>query len=160
LIPGLIFGTFFLLNLFVWAKGSSGAVPFTTMLALVLIWFVISVPLSVAGSWLGFKQRVCSSSASNEHLLTCISGNRRSNEDQPNSETSSSHDWKPSDNSFFATYGHLAVWRYLCGAVLHHDFLVDEQDLLHVRIPLPLLWTHDHDHCGHHGPVGLLFVVR
>jgi len=58
-IPGIIFGTFFTLNLFVWAKGSSGAVPFGTMLALVLIWFVISVPLSVAGSWLGFKQSVC-----------------------------------------------------------------------------------------------------
>ncbi|ODM22424.1 hypothetical protein SI65_00012 [Aspergillus cristatus] len=57
LIPGVIFCTFFLLNLFVWAKGSSGAVPFGTMLALVLIWFVISVPLSFAGSWLGFKQR-------------------------------------------------------------------------------------------------------
>ncbi|OOG00370.1 hypothetical protein ASPCADRAFT_202235 [Aspergillus carbonarius ITEM 5010] len=56
LVPALIFGVFFLLNLFVWAKGSSGAVPFGTMLALVLIWFVISVPLSVAGSWLGFKQ--------------------------------------------------------------------------------------------------------
>ncbi|PWY88246.1 hypothetical protein BO70DRAFT_178044 [Aspergillus heteromorphus CBS 117.55] len=56
LVPGFIFGVFFLLNLFVWAKGSSGAVPFGTMLALVLIWFVISVPLSVAGSWLGFKQ--------------------------------------------------------------------------------------------------------
>ncbi|CAG8029529.1 unnamed protein product [Penicillium olsonii] len=55
-IPGIIFGAFFILNLFVWAKGSSGAVPFGTMLALVLIWFVISVPLSVAGSWLGFKQ--------------------------------------------------------------------------------------------------------
>ncbi|GAB1207193.1 hypothetical protein BDV32DRAFT_129250 [Aspergillus pseudonomiae] len=57
LVPGFIFSTFFLLNLFVWAKGSSGAVPFGTMLALVAIWFVISVPLSVAGSWLGFKQR-------------------------------------------------------------------------------------------------------
>ncbi|KAJ5606640.1 Nonaspanin (TM9SF) [Penicillium lagena] len=56
LIPGFIFCTFFLFNLFVWAKGSSGAVPFGTMLALVLIWFVISVPLSVAGSWLGFRQ--------------------------------------------------------------------------------------------------------
>ncbi|KAJ5995968.1 hypothetical protein N7499_012109 [Penicillium canescens] len=54
--PGIIFGSFFILNLFVWAKGSSGAVPFGTMLALVMIWFVISVPLSVAGSWLGFKQ--------------------------------------------------------------------------------------------------------
>lgn len=60
-IPGIVFGTFFTLNLFVWAKGSSGAVPFGTMLALVLIWFVISVPLSVAGSWLGFKQSVSKS---------------------------------------------------------------------------------------------------
>lgn len=58
LVPAFIFSVFFLLNLFVWAKGSSGAVPFGTMLALVLIWFVISVPLSVAGSWLGFKQQV------------------------------------------------------------------------------------------------------
>jgi hypothetical protein len=39
-------------------KGSSGAVPFTTMLVIVLIWFVISVPLSVAGSWIGLKQIV------------------------------------------------------------------------------------------------------
>lgn len=58
LVPGFIFATFFLLNLFVWAKGSSGAVPFGTMLALVLIWFVISVPLSIAGSWIGFRQAV------------------------------------------------------------------------------------------------------
>ncbi|KAI9373452.1 hypothetical protein BJX61DRAFT_380266 [Aspergillus egyptiacus] len=58
LVPAFIFCVFFLLNLFVWAKGSSGAVPFGTMLALVLIWFVISLPLSVAGSWIGFKQRI------------------------------------------------------------------------------------------------------
>lgn len=55
-LPALVFATFFLLNLFVWVRGSSGAVPFTTMLALVAIWFLISVPLSLAGSWLGFKQ--------------------------------------------------------------------------------------------------------
>ena len=57
-LPGLVFGTFFLLNLFVWARGSSGAVPFTTMLVIVIIWFVISVPLSLGGSWIGFKQPV------------------------------------------------------------------------------------------------------
>ncbi|KAL1990442.1 hypothetical protein VTN49DRAFT_6281 [Thermomyces lanuginosus] len=57
LIPGFIFAVFFLLNLFVWAKGSSGAVPFTTMIVVVAIWFIISVPLSFAGSWLGFKAR-------------------------------------------------------------------------------------------------------
>ncbi|KAF2088553.1 endosomal P24A protein-like protein [Saccharata proteae CBS 121410] len=57
-LPGLVFATFFLLNLFVWARQASGAVPFTTMLVIVSIWFIISVPLSIAGSWLGFKARV------------------------------------------------------------------------------------------------------
>ena len=56
LVPGIVFIIFFLLNLFVWGKGSSGAVPLTTMLAIIAIWFLISVPLSVAGSWFGFKQ--------------------------------------------------------------------------------------------------------
>jgi transmembrane 9 superfamily protein 2/4 len=57
-LPGLVFATFFLLNLFVWGRGASGAVPFTTMLVLVIVWFAISVPLSIAGSWIGFKQPV------------------------------------------------------------------------------------------------------
>lgn len=56
LIPGAVFVTFFLLNLFLWAERSSGAVPFTTMLVLVGIWFLISIPLSFAGSWVGFRQ--------------------------------------------------------------------------------------------------------
>lgn len=64
LTPGIAFSTFFFLNFFVWIKGSSGAVPFTTMLLTVLIWFVISVPLSVAGSWVGLKQPVCQLCAS------------------------------------------------------------------------------------------------
>lgn len=58
LIPGIVFATFFLLNLFLWAKQSSGAVPFTTMLVILGIWFVISVPLSFAGSWVGFRHAV------------------------------------------------------------------------------------------------------
>ncbi|KAH8692341.1 putative endosomal integral membrane protein [Talaromyces proteolyticus] len=57
LVPTMVFIWFFLMNLFVWAKNSSGAVPFTTMIAMVLIWFVISLPLSFAGSWLGFKSQ-------------------------------------------------------------------------------------------------------
>ena len=56
LVPGIVFITFFLLNLFLWAQQSSGAVPFTTMLVLVSIWFLISIPLSFAGSWVGFRQ--------------------------------------------------------------------------------------------------------
>lgn len=59
LIPGIVFATFFLLNFVVIFKESSGAVPFTTMLVVVGIWFVISVPLSFAGSWIGFRHAVC-----------------------------------------------------------------------------------------------------
>ena len=59
MVPAIVFSTFFLLNLLLWARGSSGAVPFTTMLVIVGIWFMISVPLSFAGSWVGFKQPVC-----------------------------------------------------------------------------------------------------
>jgi len=58
LIPGIVFSTFFFLDLFLWAKQSSGAVPFTTMLVIIGIWFVISLPLSFAGSWLGFRAGV------------------------------------------------------------------------------------------------------
>ncbi|TPX14065.1 uncharacterized protein E0L32_000459 [Thyridium curvatum] len=55
LVPGIVFSTFFFLNLFLWAKQSSGAVPLTTMIVIVGIWFVFSVPLSVAGSYFGFR---------------------------------------------------------------------------------------------------------
>lgn len=54
-LPAFIFATFFLLNLLLWLKQSSGAVPFSTMLVIIGIWFIISVPLSFGGSWLGFK---------------------------------------------------------------------------------------------------------
>ncbi|KAH6658889.1 hypothetical protein BKA67DRAFT_509876 [Truncatella angustata] len=58
LVPGLVFGTFFFLNLFLWANQSAGAVPFSTMLVIIGIWFVISIPLSFAGSWFGFRAAV------------------------------------------------------------------------------------------------------
>ncbi|KAF2760108.1 hypothetical protein EJ05DRAFT_449803 [Pseudovirgaria hyperparasitica] len=54
-LPLVVFSTFFLLNLFVWARQASGAVPFLTMFVIVGLWFVISVPLSIAGSWAGFR---------------------------------------------------------------------------------------------------------
>lgn len=55
LVPAVVFSTFLLLDLFLWAKQSSGAVPFTTMLVIVAIWFIISIPLSFVGSWFGFR---------------------------------------------------------------------------------------------------------
>ncbi|KAF2454697.1 putative multispanning membrane protein [Lineolata rhizophorae] len=54
LIPGLLFATIFVLNLFVWAQASSTALPFGTLVALVALWLLIQLPLVYVGSWYGY----------------------------------------------------------------------------------------------------------
>jgi len=56
LFPGLIFGIFFILNLALWTKSSSAAIPFGTLVALLALWFGVSVPLTFLGAYLGFKK--------------------------------------------------------------------------------------------------------
>merc|ERR1712194_869407 len=56
LYPGIFFTIFFILNLFIWGQKSSGAVPFTTLFAVLCLWFGISVPLVFLGAYFGFKQ--------------------------------------------------------------------------------------------------------
>nr|GAT56317.1 predicted protein [Mycena chlorophos] len=55
-LPTAIFIIVFLLNLFLLGAGSSGAVPFGTMLLIVLMWFGLSAPLSAIGAYFGTKQ--------------------------------------------------------------------------------------------------------
>jgi len=56
LFPGLFFSVFFVMNLMIWGEKSSGAVPFTTMFAIVVLWFGISVPLVLMGSRAGYAE--------------------------------------------------------------------------------------------------------
>jgi len=56
LVPSIAFGTFFVVNFTLWVKGSSGAVPFLTLLYIMFLWFGITLPLTFLGSYLGFKQ--------------------------------------------------------------------------------------------------------
>merc|ERR1719291_545140 len=58
LYPGTLFTVFFVLNLMIWGQKSSGAVPFTTMFALLVLWFGVSVPLVFFGAYAGFKKDV------------------------------------------------------------------------------------------------------
>ena len=58
LFPGIMAGIFFVLNFFIWSQGSSGAIPFTTMFILLLMWFGISVPLVFLGAFFGFKAKL------------------------------------------------------------------------------------------------------
>lgn len=54
LIPGLLFATVFILNLFVWAQASSTAIPFGTLVSLIALWLLIQLPLVYIGGWYGF----------------------------------------------------------------------------------------------------------
>ncbi|KAF7315630.1 Transmembrane 9 superfamily member [Mycena indigotica] len=56
ILPTVIFTIVFLLNLFLLGAGSSGAVPFGTMLLIVLMWFGLNGPLCAIGAYIGSKQ--------------------------------------------------------------------------------------------------------
>ena len=57
LYPGVTFGTCFLLNFFIWGQKSSGAVPFTTMIAILCMWMGVSLPLVFCGYYFGFRKQ-------------------------------------------------------------------------------------------------------
>ena len=54
--PGFVFSIVLFLNFFLWGKGSSNAIPFTSMFTVLLIWFAVSVPLVFMGAYNGFKK--------------------------------------------------------------------------------------------------------
>jgi transmembrane 9 superfamily protein 2/4 len=56
LFPGAIFAVFFFLNLMIWHQNSSGAVPLMTMIAMLVLWFGVSVPLVFLGAHGGFQR--------------------------------------------------------------------------------------------------------
>jgi hypothetical protein len=60
--PGVVFSVIFGLNLLLWLKGSSGAIPFPSLFTLLFLWFCVSVPLVFLGSFFGYKRyeyRLC-----------------------------------------------------------------------------------------------------
>ncbi|XP_041968670.1 transmembrane 9 superfamily member 4 isoform X2 [Aricia agestis] len=57
LYPAIVFGTCFFLNFFIMGKHSSGAVPFSTMMALLCLWFCISLPLVYMGYYFGCRKQ-------------------------------------------------------------------------------------------------------
>ncbi|KAF3842518.1 hypothetical protein F7725_024469, partial [Dissostichus mawsoni] len=58
LCPGVVFADFFVMNLILWGEGSSAAMPFGTLVAILALWFCISVPLTFLGAYFGFKKAV------------------------------------------------------------------------------------------------------
>jgi len=57
LYPSIVFGIGFFINLFIWGKHSSGAIPFLTILGVVAMWFGISLPLVFLGYFFGYRKQ-------------------------------------------------------------------------------------------------------
>lgn len=58
LFPGIVGGMVLFLNFFVWYQGSTAALPFGTIAAVLLLWIGVSVPLVFIGSFFGYKRDV------------------------------------------------------------------------------------------------------
>lgn len=55
--PGLLFGVFFFFNFLIWVSShSSLAIPFFDLFGLTLLWFGVTVPLTLLGSYFGYKK--------------------------------------------------------------------------------------------------------
>jgi transmembrane 9 superfamily protein 2/4 len=52
---GFIFAVMFVLNMAVWSKGSTNAVQFSSIAAVLCLWLLVSVPLTFLGAFYGFK---------------------------------------------------------------------------------------------------------
>ncbi|KAG5190363.1 putative endomembrane protein 70 [Tribonema minus] len=55
LFPGTVFMIFWALNITMWIEGASTAIPFTTFASLLLMWFGVSAPLVLLGSYWGLR---------------------------------------------------------------------------------------------------------
>lgn len=54
--PAVVFGTFFFVNFFVWHSGSANAMPFGSMMVVLVLWLLVSLPLVFVGAYYGFKR--------------------------------------------------------------------------------------------------------
>ena len=55
LFPVVVCSIFFTLDCLLWYEGASTAIPFSSVIALALLWLGVSLPLVLAGSYFGFK---------------------------------------------------------------------------------------------------------
>ncbi|KAL7097154.1 hypothetical protein ACP275_10G125600 [Erythranthe tilingii] len=53
--PGISFFIFTILNFLLWHSNSTGAIPFSIFVVLILLWFCISVPLTLVGGYFGAR---------------------------------------------------------------------------------------------------------
>ncbi|KAK1295871.1 hypothetical protein QJS10_CPB15g01248 [Acorus calamus] len=53
--PGIVFAILTILNFILWGSKSTGAIPISTYFVLILLWFCVSVPLTLLGGFFGTR---------------------------------------------------------------------------------------------------------
>lgn len=128
MVPGVVFSLFLISNTVLWAEGSSNHVNFITMLSLIGLWFLVSVPFTFFGSYLAFKKPVWFSQclffhgrakAMPLHMPICLRLQRFVNSLPVNSEVAS----KPVCDLYLAQLHHFASFRFRKNHIHHptHD---------------------------------------
>ncbi|KAJ1895376.1 hypothetical protein LPJ66_004629 [Kickxella alabastrina] len=56
LVPGFLAVSEIVLNMFLWYSSSSAAMPFSTIMLLLVLWLLVELPLTLLGGWLGFRR--------------------------------------------------------------------------------------------------------
>ncbi|KAJ2396766.1 hypothetical protein GGI23_003782 [Coemansia sp. RSA 2559] len=56
LVPVALLAVELVLNMFLWYRASSAAMPLSTIVLLFVLWLSIELPLTLAGGWLGFRR--------------------------------------------------------------------------------------------------------
>lgn len=140
----IVFSLFFIMNLVLWHEGSSGAVPFSTLVALLALWFGVSVPLTFVGAYFGFRKRV--SGTRNQFIpsswITMIffsislTGIGASSSYQPNSTPNSRSISVHTTHTRHHNGRRTAVRLHFYSIVLHFEFDLVQPNVLHVRIPV------------------------
>lgn len=76
-LPSLILSIVLFLNFFVWAKHASTALPFGTIIVLLLVFFIIELPLGIIGGYYGNKHKF-----DRKSFLLTNSGHKSDNDDK------------------------------------------------------------------------------
>lgn len=141
----IVFGVFFVLNLVLWSKGSSGAISFGILVALLALWFGISVPLTFVGAFFGFRKRV---SFKKKHInynslfifisikicVVSLIADRTPCSDESDSPTGSRSKCLHTSGSGHRHGWRFAIWLHLYPAVLYSQLIVVQPNVLHVWI--------------------------
>lgn len=161
------------MNLVLWSKGSSGAVPFSTLVALLALWFCVSVPLTFVGAYLGFRKRVNFNffplfklTINSFHIILftiqfCVAADGASSAYKSNT-TSNSRSIDLHATNTRHHYGRCStIWMHFHSIVFHIEFIMVQSNVLHVWFSVFGLLDTGHHMLGNNHPIVLFpFVCR